>query len=172
MKLSYLLLVLVFISLPYRVHAGALPPYVFYQIGNWQLLDTECHYLDLGLGVFDATENNHGHSAGEARLELRIGQKLGFVGPAVGLLATTDGGWLGYAGLYADIVYKHLVITPILSVGGYKEGDGKDLGGTTAVSFSPRFVLAVREPCPSRSANGSCFQCRPARQKTRVRKIF
>jgi hypothetical protein len=130
MKLFYLLLVLVLISLPYRANAAGVAPEAFYQLGNWQLLGAESHYLDLGLGVFDATENRHGSAAGEARIELRVGQKLGFVGPAVGLLATTDGGWFGYGGLYADIVYKNLVITPMLSMGGYEAGDGKDLGGT------------------------------------------
>ncbi|MGE4545228.1 MAG: acyloxyacyl hydrolase [Pedobacter sp.] len=130
MKLFYLMLFLILIGLPYRANAGGVPPTAFYQVGNWQLLGAESHYLDLGLGVFDATENNHGSAVGAARLELRVGKKLGFVGPAVGLLATTDGGWFGYGGLYADIVYKNLVITPMLSMGGYEEGDGKDLGGT------------------------------------------
>lgn len=148
MKVFYLMLVLVFVSLPCRANASGVTPTPFYQLGNWQLLGAESHYLDLGLGVFDATENNHGSAAGEARIELRVGQKFGFVGPAIGLLATTDGGWFGYAGLYADIVYKHLVITPMLSVGGYEEGDGKDLGGTlqfrSALGLSWQFANHAR----------------------------
>jgi hypothetical protein len=148
MKFIYVTLVLILVGLP--LQAAADDPQVFYGIGNWQLLGAESHYLDLGIGVFDVTENNGGDASGAARLELRGGKKLGFIGPAIGLLANTDGGWFGYAGLYADIAYKNLRITPLLSAGGYEEGDGKDLGGT----FQFRSVLNLSWQFANRSRLG------------------
>jgi hypothetical protein len=140
MRIAYLLLVLALAGLPLRAAAGENPQAVFYQLGNWQLYGAGPHYFDLGLGVFDARESSGGQASAAARLELRLGKKLGFVGPAVGLLANTDGGWFGYGGLYADLAYKRLIITPLLSAGAFDEGSGKDLGGT--FQFRPALSLA------------------------------
>lgn len=140
MRIVYLLPVLAIVCLPYRAIAGGEAATVFYQLGNWQLYGDGPGYLDLGIGAFDATEGSGGQASAAARLEFRFGKKLGFVGPAVGLLANTDGGWFGYGGIYADIVYKSLVITPRLSAGGFEEGCGKDLGGT--FQFRPTLGLA------------------------------
>ena len=148
MKPTYLLLVMLLFCLPYRADANNAPPEVFYQSGNWQILGTGPHYLDLGIGGFDVIEEYHGRASGAARLELRVGHKLWFVGPAVGVLVNTDGGWFGYGGIYGDIVYKNFAITPLLSAGRYKEGNGKDLGSTfqfrTALGLSWQFANRAR----------------------------
>ena len=44
-------------------------------------------------------------------------------------MGNTDGGAFGYGGMYADLTYGNLVITPLLGAGVYAEGDSKDLGG-------------------------------------------
>ncbi len=148
MKIAYLLLALVLAALPQTAAATSTPQTVFYELGNWQLNGTGPHYLDLGLGVFDANEGSGGQASAAARLEFRSGRKLGFVGPLVGVLANTDGGWFGYGGIYADIVYKRLVITPLLSAGAFEEGCGKDLGGTfqfrSALGLAWQFANGAR----------------------------
>lgn len=88
------------------------------------------HYLDVGAGVFDlrATfEDSEGSAAG--RLEVRGGKKLWFLGPAAGLMSNTDGGVFGYGGIYADIAFGRFVVTPLVAIGGYRQGDSKNLGG-------------------------------------------
>jgi hypothetical protein len=103
-------------------------PKSFYQLGNWHVHGDGPHYLDLGLGLFDAGGNRENDPA--ARIELRIGKKLWFIGPAVGFMANLDGGYYGYGAIYADIAWRKLVITPMLAAGAYEDGGGKDLGGT------------------------------------------
>lgn len=148
MKWLYLLLFVMLFCLPHRADAANAPPEIFYQAGNWQILGTAPHYLDLGLGAFDLIAESDGRTSGAARLELRAGNKLWFIGPAVGVLANTDGGWFGYGGIYADVAYGNLVITPLLAAGGYDEGAGKDLGGDfqfrTVLTFSWQFANRVR----------------------------
>jgi len=97
------------------------------------VLGTEPSYIDLAAGAFDVHgEGSHPNRAAVGRVEFRWGEKLFFIGPAIGVLATTDGSVYGYAGVYSDIVYKRLVVTPVAAVGAYHRGDGKDLGGTLA----------------------------------------
>lgn len=148
MRIVYLLLVLAIVCLPHYAIAGAEAAAVFYQLGDWQLYGDGPGYLDLGIGAFDVTEGSGGQASAAARLEFRFGKKLGFIGPAVGLLANTDGGWFGYGGIYADIVYKSLVITPLLAAGGFEEGCGKDLGGTfqfrSALGLAWQFANGAR----------------------------
>ncbi len=148
MKSTYLLLVMLLFCLPHRADANSALPDVFYQVKNWRVLGSGSHYLDLGVGGFDVIEEYQGHASGAARIELRVGNKLWFVGPVFGVLANTDGGWFSYGGIYADIENKNIVITPQLSIGEYKEGAGKDLGGTCqfrfAVGLSWQFVNRAR----------------------------
>lgn len=150
MKSTYLALILLAFCMTSPALAVDKPQAAFHQIGNWQLMGAGPHWLDLGLGVFDGTGKRGGKSSEAARLELRIGKKLGFIGPAIGLLANTDGGLFGYGGIYADIVYKKLVITPLLAVGGCDSGDGKDLGGT----FQFRSSLTLAWQCANRARLG------------------
>ena len=148
MKGGYWLLVLCLLCLPCRAEAANKPAETFYQNGNWRILGNGPHYLDLGLGVFDLVGEHGGRASGAANIGLRPGHKLWCIGPAVGWLANTDGGWYGYAGFYADIVYKDLVITPLLTAGRYEVGDGKDLGGKfqfrTCLGFSYQYSNQFR----------------------------
>jgi hypothetical protein len=100
------------------------------QLGGFELRGTGPSYVDLAAGIFDLFGETGGHRAAVGRIELRLGEKLFFVGPAVGVLANTEGGVFGYAGLYADIAYGRLVVTPLAAVGAYDQGNSKDLGGT------------------------------------------
>jgi lipid A 3-O-deacylase len=89
------------------------------------------NYLILGVGAFDLFEENvvdHNRSAA-GTVELRLGTKLLGIGPALGLLANVDGGVFGYGGLYFDLPFGPIVITPLGAIGGYRQGDSKDLGG-------------------------------------------
>jgi lipid A 3-O-deacylase len=87
-------------------------------------------YLVLGAGAFDLFEENEGGARSAAgTVELRFGAKLIGIGPALGLIANTDGGVFGYGGLYFDLTFGHIVINPLAAVGGYHEGNSKDLGG-------------------------------------------
>lgn len=150
MKYAYPLLILCLLCVPPWTCAANIPPETFKQIGNWQFYGKAPHYLDLGIGGFDVFEEYGGQASGAARLELRIGNKLWMVGPAIGLLANTDGGQFGYGGIYADIAYKNLVLTPILSAGVFEEGAGKDLGG----SFQFRLALGLSWQFANRSRLG------------------
>jgi lipid A 3-O-deacylase len=129
MKISPLLLMtlILILSAPATVKAVD-PPQDFYSIGNWHVYGDSPNYLDLGLGVFDVGSNNKNNLAGQ--LQLRIGKKLWFIGPAIGILGNLDGGYYAYGGIYAEIAWKNLVFTPVLAAGAYEEGAGKDLGGT------------------------------------------
>ena len=62
-------------------------------------------------------------------VEYRFGRKLFFIGPSYGLLANTDKALMGYVGAYLDASYGNLYLTPQLAIGGYKEGDSRNLGG-------------------------------------------
>lgn len=121
-----LFLVLVFPLLGQRAEARSLT--TFRRFGNWRIYGNGPNYLALGAGAFNLpSKGNKGYGVG--RLEVRFGKKLFFIGPAIGLLVNADGGFMGYGGIYADIAYKRLVITPCVGAGGYENGEGKDLGG-------------------------------------------
>lgn len=109
--------------------AGATEPL---RIGGLEVRGSGPSYIDLGIGVFDvlgeSRENRNRSAAG--RVEFRWGEKLFFIGPAIGVMANTDGGVYGYVGLYADIAYDRFIITPSGGVGAYYRGNSKDLGGT------------------------------------------
>jgi len=117
-----------------------------------ELRGTGPSYIDLAVGAFDALRESAGHQSAAARIELRWGEKLVFVGPAVGVMANADGGVFGYAGVYADIAYGHFVVTPLAAAGAYQQGGSKDLGGTfqfrvglgLAYEFQDRSRLGVR----------------------------
>ena len=86
-------------------------------------------YLDLGVGVYDIIGNAHRNETIALDLEYRYGRKLFHLGPAIGLLANTKGGVLGYAGAYTDLQYEQFNLTPLLAVAGYARRGGEDLGG-------------------------------------------
>lgn len=106
------------------------------KLGPLTLKGDDAHYLELGVGLFDFLDHSDDQTAGAARLELRLGDKIWFIGPALGLLATLDDAVYGYGGLYVDLAIGPLVATPLLAVGGYARGDGKDLGGVLQLRSS------------------------------------
>lgn len=104
---------------------------VFYRVGPVEVLGDTPSYAEAGLGAFDAfaERDSDGERSGAAQIQLRWGRKLYFIGPAIGLMGNTDGGVFGYGGIYADVAYGNLIVAPVLGLGGYSEGDSKDLGG-------------------------------------------
>jgi lipid A 3-O-deacylase len=94
--------------------------------------------LLFGGGVFDLRHD----PSGAGTVEYRFGRKVSLIGPALGLLANTDGGLFGYVGAYADLSYRKIYMTPQLAVGGYGQGSSKDLGGV--FQFRQSLDLAYR----------------------------
>lgn len=92
----------------------------------------------LGAGVFDFRYD----PSGAGTLEYRFGRKVFVIGPALGLMANTDGGLFGYVGAYGDLSYRKIHMTPQLAMGGYGEGSSKDLGGV--FQFRQSLDLAYR----------------------------
>lgn len=105
----------------------------FARLGPVALLGDTPNHLLLGAGVFDfldeGSSQTDGDRAAAANLELQFGDKLLFVGPAIGLTANVSGGLFGYGGLYADLALGDIIVTPLVGIGGYRQGDSKDMGG-------------------------------------------
>lgn len=104
-----------------------------FSIAGFEFVGDDATSLQLGAGVFNVvnnaeTEGHDGRSA-EGRLELRLGEKFYSIGPLLGLMANSDGGVFGYGGLYTDIRIGSWIVTPSGGLGGYAEGDSRDLGG-------------------------------------------
>jgi hypothetical protein len=120
------------------------PAGVFAEFGGVELRGQAPHYVEVGAGVFDLGDDD----SVAGRIELKGGNKLWFLGPAIGLLANTDGGVFGYGGVYADIAYGNFVLTPFFALGGYAEGDGPDLGGVfqfrSSIALSYEFASKAR----------------------------
>lgn len=117
-------------SVLYRVGLG---------VGELEVLGDTRNHLELAVGAFDVVREGRGRTSAAFQLEARPGGKLWFVGPALGLMANTDGGVFGYGGLYADLAIGRVVFTPMLGLGGYRRGGSKDLGGV----FQFRSALTV-----------------------------
>lgn len=92
--------------------------------------------IGIGMGYFDATENDPRDPAGDFRLEYRSGTPLlpflnsvVEVKPWAGLEATTDGGVYGAGGFLFDVkIGEHFAIVPSVGVGLFEDFGGKDLG--------------------------------------------
>ncbi|MGH6943958.1 MAG: acyloxyacyl hydrolase [Geminicoccaceae bacterium] len=123
----------------------------FATLGPIVVHGSEKDALQLGVGYFDAFDD---FSAPGANVEYRFGRKLLFIGPALGLLANTDGGVFGYFGIYADLSIANIYVTPQLAMGAYHTGDSRDLGGV----FQFRESIDVSY----RLANGNRFGIRVA----------
>jgi lipid A 3-O-deacylase len=101
----------------------------------WRFADVDVlgrtpHYVDAGIGVFDILSRvSTSRRSVAGKIELRIGEKIYGIGPAIGLIANTDGGVFGYASAYSDIKYQDYVFTPFAGLGGYSSGDSSNLGG-------------------------------------------
>jgi hypothetical protein len=139
MQRHYLLFAFILFFAPLCQTADAESISVLHRHGNWQIYGDSPYYLDIGIGAFDADEDK----SSAARIEFRFGKKYFIFGPTIGLLASNNNVYYGYGGIYADIAYKRLVITPMGGFGGYEEGDARDLGGTfqfrAAITLSYQF---------------------------------
>ncbi len=119
---------------------AAEPVSVFRKLGPVDLHGDGPNFFDIGAGVFNSGEGGEASLAG--KVEVRIGKKLFFVGPALGIVANTDGGLMGYGGIYVDLSYRRVVLTTVLSLGGYHQGDSVDLGGI--FQFREEFTLSYQ----------------------------
>ena len=93
-------------------------------------------YFNAGIGAFNAAgvEPGPGHRGNatlpEIDLEYQSASKLFGIGALWGIVANTNGGFMGYTGFYSDVAWDHWVLTPVLGMGGYNQGRGKYLDGT------------------------------------------
>jgi lipid A 3-O-deacylase len=90
--------------------------------------------LVLGAGATDVLEGG-ARAAADLRLEYRAGLSLApftepllAVRPWVGIEGTSRGSVWGGAGILLDIPIGRFSLVPQAGVGGYEQGDGKDLG--------------------------------------------
>ncbi|MBU2789384.1 acyloxyacyl hydrolase [Acidithiobacillus sp. VAN18-1] len=109
-------------------------------------------YANVGIGAFNAAGVSPGPGytnpiLPELDIEYQTGAKLFGIGSVYGIVANTNGGFMGYTGFYSDISWQHLVLTPVLAFGGYHQGRGKYLDGT--FQFRLELTLAYQ------FANGS-----------------
>ena len=98
-------------------------------------------FLSVAGGIFhwEATEN----SAAEFRVEYRSDAKFWVLKPFGGLMATTDGGFYGFAGVLVDVYLgDRFVVTPSFAPGYYEEGNGIDLGDK--LEFRSQIEVAYR----------------------------
>lgn len=128
------------------------PVKVFHRFGPAEVHGDGPNYIQAGLGAFHVRLHRSDVSAAGG-VEARIGKKLLFLGPAFGFLSNADGGIFGYGGVYSDISIGNIAMTMLLGAGGYRRGDGLDLGGT----FQFREELAVSYQLRNRSRIGIMF---------------
>ncbi|MGW8285967.1 MAG: acyloxyacyl hydrolase [Candidatus Deferrimicrobiaceae bacterium] len=116
---------------------------VYATIGPIDVLGSGPHHLDLGFGL--ANINRPHRLRGAGKIELRVGRKFAFVGPAVGLYITNEGFSYGYAGIYADLGYGRFILTPLIAAGVCHQGNGIDLGGPFQFRESLEIAYRVDE---------------------------
>jgi hypothetical protein len=109
----------------------------WYQSGNYRLLGDWPSHVQLAAGFFDF--GNKYETVGGV-VEFRGGSKYRYIGPALGVMANTEGGVFVYAGPYIDMIWRRLAITPRWAVGAYSKGISRDLGGT--LQFRTAVTLA------------------------------
>jgi lipid A 3-O-deacylase len=88
-------------------------------------------YLEAAAGVYDIIGDGHRDETAAASIEFRLGRKLYYLGPAVGLIGNMRGGGMIYLGLYGDIPIGPVVVTPLAGLGAWRRGghSDEDLGG-------------------------------------------
>ena len=82
------------------------------------------------VGKFSALRDPNSASV-EGAVEYRFKDQWYGVRPAVGIMANTDKAFYGYAGIDWDLPIRAIrpfYITPGVKVGGYSQGESKDLG--------------------------------------------
>jgi lipid A 3-O-deacylase len=115
-------------------------------VGPFEILGDGRNYLDIGAGIFNWRNNLEKRSIA-GRVEFRIGKKLAFVGPAMGMVANNEGFRYGYAGIYTDIAYGKFVLTPVLAMGIYRRGNSIDLGGPLEFRESLEIAYHFTDRC-------------------------
>jgi len=97
-------------------------------------------FFTLMLGAFDFDDEEQ---SAEGHVQFRLNNKLWIFKPQIGMMFNSDKGFFGYAGVLVDTYWgRRIVLTPSFAVGGYSEGDSKDLGGP--VEFRSAIELAYR----------------------------
>lgn len=97
--------------------------------------------LAVGVGWFDVAKRDD--NAADFRLEYRSSLSYLRIRPWLGLEATSDGAIYGIAGILRDIdILERWVLTPVVGVGFYHDGGGKNLGST--LEFRVQGDLAYR----------------------------
>lgn len=96
-------------------------------VGGWvgPALATDPTYVTMGAGSWEVFRNNA--RAAEFDLGYRPDIQWLLFKPQIGVLASSDGDYMGYAGFLTDIYFGHFVITPNVAIGGYG-GHGYRLG--------------------------------------------
>jgi len=109
-------------------------------------------YLSFSAGAFDINDTE---TAAEFRVEYRSDWRRYILTPMIGLMANSDGGVYGYGGVFIDFYFgRRLVISPNFAIGGYRQGNSKDLGST--IEFRSGIEFAYR--FDDRSRLGLAFQ--------------
>ena len=122
---------------------------IFYQAGPIAVHGDEADTLTIGAGAWDPDDQE---TSGAGNIEYRLGRKLFFIGPGLGLVANTDGGVFGYVGIYFDLSWGNVYLTPFGGFGGYRQGGSRNLGsvfqfrgqGDLAYRFDNGHRLGVR----------------------------
>lgn len=98
-------------------------------------------FFTLMLGAYDINDTE---KSAEGHIQVRLSNRLWIFKPQFGLMFNSDAGFYGYGGILIDAYFgKRMVVTPSFAVGGYSEGQSKDLGGPlefrSAIEFAYRF---------------------------------
>jgi lipid A 3-O-deacylase len=105
-------------------------------------------YLTGYVGWFDVTQQDD--EATQLGLEYRMTPWEYGIRPTLGANITTDGSFYGYGGFNWDIelVNNQVYLVPNFMVGGYAQGDGKDLGSSiefrSGIEIDYQFANASR----------------------------
>lgn len=112
---------------------------IIYQTGPIALHGDEADTLTLGAGAWDFDDQE---TSAAGTIEYRLGRKLFFLGPGIGLVANTDGGVFGYIGAYFEVSWGNVYLTPLAGFGGYHQGGSRNLG--SVFQFRAQGDLAYR----------------------------
>lgn len=100
----------------------------------------EPDFITIGAGGFDVNDD---WTAGQLEAQFRLNTRLWIFRPQIGMFITSDAAFYAYGGIYTDIFFgRRVVLSPSFSVGGFHDGDGKELGG--ALEFRSALELAYR----------------------------
>ena len=114
-------------------------------VGPFSLVGDEPHALMLSVGAFDLFHEGAQGTQGTRPMgsaEIRFGRKIYFLSPLLGLAATGGGAFVGYGGLGLDAEVGAWSFLPAVSIGGYRQGGGKELHST--LIFQAALTVARR----------------------------